>query len=324
MNRIFWNRLLCRLAAGAALAAMAYPALAQQEGRGVRLIVPATPGGSLDGSARVLAQRMTVVTGEPHVVENRPGANTIIGVDHVVRSQPDGRTLLYTGTSVVTNALLGKLPYAPLEDLRPVMAIAAEHYSLLGLAQLKASSARDLEAIAAARPGGLNCAAPPGPMGLACEQLKARLNGRMVVVPYPGIAPAVTALGGGHVDVMFVPEEQAAKLIDSRRANVLAVTHRAQPNTSAAGAPLLTDVWPGFVMEGVVGVYVPAGMPEARIRQLHRDLSEAMSDPDVARRMRMAGMNALAPNSPENFTRLMRGILGRYEQALRKIGWVFP
>jgi tripartite-type tricarboxylate transporter receptor subunit TctC len=299
-------------------------AFAQQDSRAVRIVVPAPAGGSMDGTARVLAQRMSALTGEPHVVENRPGANTVIGVEHVVRSQPDGRTLLFTGPSVVTNALLQKLPYVPLDDLRPVMAIGAEHYVLLAAAHLKASSIRELAAIAAARPGGLNCGTPPGPVGFGCEQLKARLNGALVSVPYPGIAPTLAALGGGHVDVSFIPRELAGKLIDAKLANELAVSHRAATQSDAGGVPALSEVWPGFVLEGLVGVYVPARMPEERVRELHRQLSQVMSEPETLRRIQTAGLNPLPPHSPEVFTRRVRELFARYEQVARRLGLAAP
>ena len=300
-----------------------FPSTAQQDSRVVRIVVPAPPGGSYDGTARILAQRMADVTGESYVVENKPGASTAIGVEHVVRAAPDGRTLVLAGTGMVINSLTQKMSFSP-SDLRPVIAVGFERYALLGSTRLHVTSAKDLEKVATARPGGLNCGAPPGAMGLGCEQLRARLNGAVTSVPFAGVAPALNALGGGHVDLTIVPIEQAGKLVDAKLANVLAVSDRAAPGELLGStAPLFTDVWPGFVMDSVTGLFVPARTPDVRVQQLNRELAKILSEPDTRKRLQDQGQEPAAPDTPDSFARALAHLTSRYDQVVRKLGSVY-
>jgi tripartite-type tricarboxylate transporter receptor subunit TctC len=308
----------CWIVAMAALCS--FSVTAQPDHRVVKIIVPAPPGGSYDGTARILAQRMSEVTGEPHVVENKPGANTAIGVEYVVRAVADGRTLVLAGTGMVVNSLTQKMSFSP-ADLQPVIAIGFERYALLGSSKLQITSGKGLEKAAAARPGGLNCAAPPGAMGLGCEQLKSRLNGAVTPVPFPGVAPALQALAGGHVDLAIVPLEQAGKLVDAKAANVLAVSDRTGSGELASSeTPLFTDIWPGFVMDSVTGLFVPARTPGTRVQQLNRALAKVLSEPDTKKRLQDLGQEPAAPDSPESFGVALANLTARYAQVVRKLG----
>lgn len=294
------------------------PAAAQPDQRLVKIIVPAPAGGSYDGTARILAQRMSEVTGEPHVVENKPGANTAIGVEYVVRSAADGRTIALAGTGMVINSLTQKMSFSP-ADLQPVIAVGFERYALLGSAKLQITSGKGLEKAAAARPGGLNCAAPPGAMGLGCEQLKSRLNGGVTPIPFAGVAPALQALAGGHVDLAIVPVEQAGKLVEAKLANVLAVTDRAG-DLPGSDAPLFTDIWPGFVMDSVTGLFVPVRTSAARVQQLNRELAKVLAEPDTRKRLQDLGQQPASPDTPESFALALGQLSARYEQVVRKLG----
>jgi tripartite-type tricarboxylate transporter receptor subunit TctC len=134
----------------------------------------------------------------------------------------------------------------------------------------------------------------------------------------------MAALAGGHVDVMFAPLELSAKLVDGKLADLLAVSRHGPGEPAGHGLPTLAEVWPGFVLEGMMAVYVPAGMSDTRLRQLHRDLTQAMSDPETLRRLQATGMDPLPPSSAEAFGQLMRGMFSRYEQMARDIGLPRP
>ena len=314
-----------RAALAVALAFLgAGPAAAQNEPRPVHIVVPAPPGGTLDATARILAQRLAAVTGEPHVVENRPGANTHIGVEHVVRAAPDGRTLLLNGPSMILNPLLQKGAYSPFQDLRPVAAVTAEHYVLLASNGLGAADVRGLERLARARPGGLNCGASPGPFLLACEQLKVRLGGALTSVSFAGVGPALTALAGGHIDVTFATEAVASRLLEAGQAQLLAASVR-QGAGAQAGVPLIGEIWPDFVIDAVQGIYAPAGTPEARVRQLQAQLSQVLAEPETQARLRGGGAEpAQAATSADAFVAQLRWMSGRYAKVVQALGLSRP
>jgi tripartite-type tricarboxylate transporter receptor subunit TctC len=291
-----------------ALAALLAPAVAAAQP--IRIVVPAPPGGNLDGSARLLAQKLASVTADTYVVENRPGANTQIGTEAVVRAAADGRTVLFAGTGVIFLPLLQKVSFSPQVDLVPVAQWSSEQYAVVTSADGPVKSVADL----AARTGGANCAAYPGVSTIACEQLSARAGGRVATVPFPGISPAVTSVLGGHADILFVNLEPVQKLVAAGKLRVLAQTQGA-----GLGAPLVGDVWPGFVLEGHAGILAPAGTPEARIRQLNRDINKALADPEVAAHMREGGQDPVG-GPPERYAENLKRSVQLYGDLILKLG----
>jgi tripartite-type tricarboxylate transporter receptor subunit TctC len=285
-----------------------------QDPRTVRIVVPAPPGGNLDTVGRLLASRLTVLTGEAHVVENRPGGNTQIGTEAVVRAPADGRTLLYTGTGVSFLSWLQKVNFALLTDLAPVVQVTNEHYVLAVNAALPADNGAQLLEIARSRDGGLNCAAYPGSSSMACEQFKARLDGRSTTIPFHGLAPAMNAVLGGHADLMFVNVSAAARMAGGRM-RVLAQT----PGAGVAGVPLVTELWPGFLLEGHSGVLAPAGTPPERIRQLNRDLNRVLQEPDVIAVLQEGGQDPVG-GSPQRYADSLKRSHAQYGAIVQKLG----
>lgn len=290
---------------------LAQPALAEQVHR---IVVPSPPGGSLDLMARALASRLGA-QGETYVVENRPGGGTMIGAEYVARAPADAGVLLFGATSLVIQPLLQKVHFSPMEELRPVIQVASAHYVLVAVPSFPAAGARDLAALAAARPQGLNCGAPPGPMFLACEQLRMRLGGKVATIPYQGIAPAVAALLGGHVDVVFLNVEAVDKQLEAGKLRALGAS------SPAAGtqAALFSEVWPGFVLEGFSGVLVPAGTPRERVLRLNREINGLLAESQLAAFMRETGQEP-AGGTPEQFGQTLLRAHQRYEELVRKLG----
>ena len=283
----------------------------------VRIVVPAPPGGYFDATARMLAQRLTLLTGEPHVVDNRPGGNSRIGVELVVRAPADGRVALLAGTGVMSMALLQKLNFSPMDDLAPVIQVSREHYALVTAAGGPATIGA-LQALAATQPGGVNCATPPGVAALACEQLKARLGGRLTVVLYQGVAPALQAVMAGHADLMFAGTASAGKLVETDRLRVLAVSGRGGPSRAMSQAPLLSQWWPGFLADGLLGVMVPARTPPSRIRQLNEQIAQVLADPEVSSAMREGGQEPVG-GTPEAYARELQRLHQRYADLIRSL-----
>ncbi|HVZ42491.1 MAG TPA: tripartite tricarboxylate transporter substrate binding protein [Ramlibacter sp.] len=310
--------ILCDLARSLLLLAAALtvlgPAHAQGEAKLVRIVVPAPPGGALDAMGRLLAHKLSAITGEPHVVDNRPGANTQIGTEHVMRSPPDGRTLLLAGTGITYMTLMQKVSFSPLADLAPVIQIDTEQYVLVASPASGVASADDVARVASARPDGLNCVAYPGNSTIACEQLKAKLGGRVTVIPYAGIAPAMNSLLGGHADLMFVNVEPVQKLVESGKLRALAQTRGAP-----YGVPALDQVWPGFVLEGFYGVLVPAATPAARVRELNRDIDRVLGDPEVIALLHESGQDIVG-GPPSVYADTLRRSSERYGELIRKLG----
>lgn len=293
------------------------PLALADEARVVHIVVPAPPGGNLDATARMLAQKLSAITGELHMVDNRPGANTQIGIEWVARAAPDGRTMLLGGTGVVFLAMVQKFNVSPLDDLAPVIQVSRESYALV-VSPGGAASIDELERLAASRPGGLNCATAPGVTALACEQLKARLNGRLTVVPYPGVAPAVNAIMGGHADLAFIIGASASRLIQGGSLRVLAVSSRAGI-PSSAHAPLLSQLWPGFLLEGMSGLFVPARTPDARVAQLNRAVEQVLADPEVGTTMREGGQEPVG-GSTLQFAMTLRNAQERWGEIIQRLG----
>lgn len=278
----------------------------------MRIVVPAPPGGNLDMAARALAQRLTAITGETHVIENRAGANTAIGTEYVARSPADGRHLLVTGTAVVLNDWMQKQSFSPLQDLRPVIQLSSVTYVLV-VPESGPASVKELVDRAASRREGLNCGAPPGPMTMACEQLRERLGGKVTAVPYQGIGPAVTALLGGHVDFMFVNIEAVDSLLQGHRLRALAAS------SPTGQVPLMADLWPGFLIEGFAGVFAPARTPAEKVLQINRQVNQVLAEPRFAAQMMEAGQDPVG-GSAEQFTARVIEIHRRYGELIRKLG----
>jgi tripartite-type tricarboxylate transporter receptor subunit TctC len=249
----------------------------------VRIVVPAPPGGGLDATARAL----------------------------VARAPADGKTILYSGTAIVMNPWLQKLGPSPVTELHPVLYLSNSEYVLVASAGGAIRSIADLQAHAAS-PAGLSCAAPPGPMQLACEQLRTRLPS-VVVVPYLGIAPAVGALLGGHVDAMFVNLEGIESLL--RAGSVRAIA--ASAPSAASGVPLIAQVWPGLYLDGFTGVFVPARTPPEKVRELNEAMNRVLAQP-AFRKFMADTRQEIIGGSPEQFARKISTAYDRYGEVIRK------
>ena len=295
------------------------PAFAQSDAA-LHLVVPTSAGGPLDVVARLLAGVVARNTKQTVVVENKPGAAGIIGTDYVVKSPPDGHTLLLMSGFVVTNTVLYKVAYDPIRDLAPVIQLTQASMVMLARKGLDVHLPSDLARAAAAQRGGLNCAAPPGEMALGCEQLKQALGGAVVTVPYPGVAPAITALAGGQVDVMLAPYDAALPWADGERITPIATTGSRQLNAPFDRLPQLRESWPGFVVTGLLGIMAPAGTPPDVVRRINRDFNLALKDPKVREFMLARGSSLEDDSPPEKLGQLLADRLAYYRRLAASLG----
>jgi tripartite-type tricarboxylate transporter receptor subunit TctC len=297
MNR----RTLHRAAlAATALAVMGLPALAIAQAypaKPIRLVVPYPPGGGTDFFARTVGAKLADVLGQQVIVENKPGASTIIGADSVAKSPPDGYTLLLgdTGTYAVNPTLYKQLSYDPVKDFEPVTLTGRFALLLVANPAANINSVQDLVALAKSKPGTLNYASPgPGsPHHLAMEMFKQRTGAELVHVPYKGAAPAVQDLIGGQVPVMFLDLAAGGPLIKGGKVKALAV---AAPKRIAPlpDVPTIAESGiDGFEAWAWQGIVAPAKTPPDVVAKLNDAYRKAIADPAVRQKIVEAGIDPL-------------------------------
>lgn len=286
--------------------------------RPVRIVVPFTPAGPVDVLGRLIAERLSARWKSGAIVENRPGAGTIIGTETVAKAPADGHTILLAVTSHAVNAtLVEKLPFDPVADFAPVVFAATAQNLLVVNAAEPVRSPGELIARAKANPGKLNVASPGKgtTLHLAAEMLKSQAGIDYTIVHYKGSQPATTALLSGEVAFMFdagtvVPLAQAGKL------RILAVT-------GSKRSPVLPDVptmiesgLPGFEVVSWYGFFAPKGTPRPAIDQLNRAINEALRDDEVRARMARINMEAVG-GTPEELDRYLRSQIKMWGDAIR-------
>ena len=320
----FLRKLLCAaIAALAAGAVLAQPAAQPYPAKPVRLVVPFPPGGPADIVARVLAQKLTDVLGQPVVVDNRAGATGTIGAGIVAKSAPDGHTLLL-GTSnelAMSPGLYAKLPYDPGRDFTPLSNVIIFPNILVVNPHLPAKTVAGLVVLARAKPGQLSFATSgigstnhlTGVVFGALEKI--RIN----FVPYKGGGPAVTDLMGGHVDTMFATMPSVVPFVKSGKLRALVITDDKRwtalpevPSAKEAGvATLVVITWNG--------VLAPAGLPDAVAARLNADIVAVANTPDMKDRMR-AQAAEIATTSADEFAAMIRSDFAKWSKVIKEAG----
>ena len=306
-----------------ALTVLTLPAQAQNyPNRPIRFVVPFPPGGGTDTVARLIAQPLGERLKQQIIIDNRSGANAIIGTDIGAKAPPDGYTWVYClPASVSVNPTLYRnLPYDPARDFSPVIQLNTIALLLTVSNSLPAKNVAELVALAKARPGALNYASSgnggAAHLAMALFNVMAGLN--MVHVPYKGGAPAMTDLISGQVQIMAGPMIAAMPHVKSGRVRALAVMSQKRvpgmPDLPTAGETVKgyeTSIWHGVLM--------PKGVPQAILRQVNREINELLKLPEV--RERMAGQGAeTVGGSPEEFAAWIKADTEKYSKLLKQIG----
>ena len=310
------------VALGAAVVFTAGPAMAQTwPQKPIKIIVPYTPGGASDITARILADRMTVKFGQAVTVDNRAGASGTIGTDAVAKAAPDGYTLVFVASShVVNKALFANLPYEPIKGFAPISQTANVQLVMVVPASLGVNSVAEFIALAKAKPGTLSYASSgsgSNPQFFA-EMLKLAAGIDLVHVPYKGSTAAHADLLAGRTQVMFDALAAVAPHVKSGRLKMLAV---AGPTRSA----LLPDV-PTVAEAGLTGygatswgaLLAPAGTPKAVIDRLHQETVAILNSPDVKERLGALGAEVVA-STPGQLADLMQREETRYTKLVRDL-----
>ena len=292
--------------------------------RTIRLIVPFPAGGPNDIIARVVGQRMSELTGQPVVIENRAGQGGVLGTDAVAKASPDGYTIAISSAGALTiSPNMEKVAYNTLKDLQPITLVAKVPEMLVVASNVAASNMNELVALAKAQPGKLNFASTgPGSMPhLAGELLKLTAKIDIVHVPYRGAAPVMNDLLGQQVQMAFLDLPALLSQIKAGAIRAIAVgaperapTAMDVPTTAEAGMPdLLAENWYGMV--------APAGTPAAIVASLNKITAEAMRDPAVKAKLAVQGAE-LVGDSPEHFRGFIESETAKWARVIKDAGVV--
>jgi tripartite-type tricarboxylate transporter receptor subunit TctC len=290
--------------------------------RAIRIVVPFAPGGGTDVVARTLAQEMAKDLGVSVIIENKPGAGTIIGTQAVAASAPDGYTLLMGTFSHAVNASLSaNLPYDPHKDFAAVAMIARSFNIVVVNPKSAIQSIADLIALAKANPDKLSY----GTFGvgtsahLAGELFKDMAKVNLTAVPYKGAAPAITDLIGGQIQVMFTTVASAASLVEGGQLRAIAVTS-AERSLAFPQLPTVAEAGVrGYAAESWYGLFAPAGTPAGVIDRLNKSAALAVQSEAFKRLGANEGLVMIA-RPPEELDRYVRGEEERWRRVIRDAG----
>ena len=302
------------LAAAASVHAQSFP------NRTVRFVVHFPPGGPTDFVARALGQKLSEAWKQPVVIENRPGAGGVIGVEMVLRSAPDGHTLLFgTSGSLALAPALSKLPYDVFTDLAPVTLVVINPQILVVHPSLPARSVAELVKLAKSKPGQINYASvgPGSPNHMGMELLKSMSGIDMVHIPYKGTAPAMSDVISGQVSLLFNSMPSVLPHVRSGRLRALAVGS-AKRSPAAPDVPTVSET-PGlqaFQYTTWYAVLAPLATPKDVINQISAESGRALSQPEMSELLSSQGADP-APSTPDGLAKFMRAEFEAWRKVIK-------
>ncbi len=316
-------RVRSRLAAlGAALLA-ALPVAAQEyPAKPVRIIIGFPPGGATDLVARLMAPKYTSVFKHQFIVDNRPGANGVIGSDLAAKAAPDGYTIhLATIGSLVLSPATGKVPYDPLRDFAPISQAVALQNIFIVHPNLPPRTLKELIALARAKPGALNFASSgtASPGHLAGELFKNMAKVNLVHVPYKGGGPAMIDLVAGHVEIFVAVISTAVPQVKAGKARALAVTGTKRAATLQEVPTVAESALKGYEATNWYGYVAPPATPRPIIERLHKATVTVLEMADVRQALLDQGIEA-APNTPEQFAAYIQSETKKWAQVIKAAG----
>jgi tripartite-type tricarboxylate transporter receptor subunit TctC len=310
----------------AALCALVVPvALAQGTQfpmKPIRILVPFPPGGGTDVAARALAEHFGKEFGQPALVENRPGGNSIIATEAVAKAPPDGHTLLLTTDFHAINAAFGVgLPYDSLKDFAFVGQVSTSPLMLVASPATGVKTLGGLVAAAKASPGKLSFASlgTSSPHHLGFEWFKGMAGVSLIDVPYKGAGPAIADLLGGQVNLMFIVAANGIRQARAGKMVALAVTGPARAGVAPEVPTFAESGYPDFVLLNWYGILAPAGTPREVIAKLNAAIVGALATPAVAERLSGVGVDP-APGTPEALESWIRRDIERYRRIIAATG----
>ena len=310
-----------QLLSTAALAILAGAAAAQQgyPNRAIHFITPYPPGGSTTTVMRVVGEKLTERWGQPVIVDNRPGGNTIIGTDALAKSAPDGYTIMLTANSHAINPnLFRNLPYDSIKDFAPVATVYSSEFLFAMNPSVAANNLQEFIALAKSKPGQLNYASTGNgsPNQLAAEMLSMMLGIRMQHIPYKGSGQAIADLLGGQVQLYLTPPLPAVPFVKSGKLKAIAVSGETRL-PALPQVPTFTEAGlPGFDINIWYGVLAPAGTPKDIIDKLSSEIARILAMPDVKERLVGLGVEPLIA-TPDQFAAMIKADVGRFGSIIK-------
>src|SRR5262245_33897544 len=296
-------------------------ALAQYPTKPVRVVVPYPPGGAVDSFARVLTQQLSEVWGEAVVVENRPGASTMIGAEQVAKSPADGYTLLLTAelTLVTLQHLYEKIPYDTLRDFAPITALVSATQALVANPSLPAKTVNEVVTLAKTKPGEVTYGSfGIGSTGhLNMEVFQAMTGTRFNHIPYSGAGPAMNDVDGGHVSLMFAAVSIVKGGVDAGKLRMIGVGSDRR-SSEYPNVPTISESGvPGFEAKSWFGLVTPAGTPPEIIKKINEDVIKVISDPAFGQQYLAAQGLEPITGTPVEFAAFIRAEMKKWGKVVR-------
>ena len=287
----------------------------------VRILVPFSPGGVADSSARVISERLGARLGQSIVVENRPGASGNIGTHAVATAAPDGYTLLlgFDGTMVVNPHVYAKLPFDTLRDFSAVTKLGDATLILVAHPSVPGKDLREFLAAAKKQNFSYGTAGTGSTPHLAGELLAQRTGIALTHVPYKGGGQAIGDVVGGQIPLVYTAIATAQQFVKSGKLKALGVSSARRSNALPEVPTFVESGLDGFVVDSWVGILAPAKTPRAVVERLHNEISAVLGEAEIRARYAALGIEPVG-NTPEQFTEQIRADLARWEGVVRQAG----
>jgi tripartite-type tricarboxylate transporter receptor subunit TctC len=313
-QRSAWAAALLLLASAIA-AAQPYPT------RQITLVVPFAPGGPADFLGRLIGQKMGEDLGQQVVVDNRPGANTIIGAQAVAKANPDGYTLLMAidGTLVMNPFLYSKLAYDPFKDFAPVSLIALVPSALVGNINVPVNTIKELVEQEKAKPGTfqIGISTPTSQVNVGLLNMMAGTN--FTMVPYRGGTTQITGILAGDIPFGMESVNVALPLWRDKKVKILGLVS-AQRLSLAPEIPTIAETFPGYDLGIWQSIVAPAGTPPEVVNRLHASISKVLAMPDVREKLTIAGIEPAGSKSPQEFAAFIRAQADVRAKVIQAVG----
>ncbi|GMV54705.1 MAG: hypothetical protein AMXMBFR6_05100 [Betaproteobacteria bacterium] len=286
----------------------------------IKMIVPQGAGGSTDILARLVAQKLGEALGQSVVVENRPGAGGIVGVDAAAKSAPDGYTILFgSSTTMAANvSLYSKIPFDPVKDFAPIAMTAAAYFTFIVPPSQPIKNMQELVALAKSKPGQLNFGSGTGSAQICTEMLKSLAGINLTVVPYRSSPQALNDLLAGQLQGLCEPLTTSVPNAKAGKVRMLAVTS-AKRTSMAPELPPVADTVPGFEYIAWVAFFAPAGTPKEITQRLSAELVKLLKNPDNIERIKGIGFEPI-PGGQEELAAALKTEIARLGKVIREAG----
>lgn len=292
-------------------AAAAYP------DKQIRIVVPYPPGGSTDGLARIVGQKLSEAWGVPIVIDNRPGADTQIGNSLVAAAPPDGYTLLMiTTVFAISKGLYASLPYDPAKDFMPIAPIASSPFYIVSSVSFPPTTLRELVALAKQRPGQINYSSSSSANYLAAELMNKAAGIDVVNIRYKGSGPGVAAVAAGEVAYTLDTLLAAKPLIDAGKIRALALTGDKRSSQMPSVPTFAEAGVPGFDMVAWFGMGGPKGIPADVVAKINKGVQDALKSADVREKIESYAATPMLM-SPEQFSAFIKTEFDTFEAVVK-------